>query len=228
MAIRFKRTHLFGICKATTLVVAFMLFTNFIQPGVNDPLAVNLLKETTASYKKNKTYSIEFSRINTSVQGKELGREKGKITVDGNKYRLEMTDQKVICDGKTMWAYLEESKEVNVYDYDEADDELAPNKVFDFYKEGCKLLYLGDVKSGKKILSTIDVEAIERKSNINKYRFVIDKKAKKLVRWILFEKGSNTQIAFVINKYSPNPSIKPSIFTFNKADFPGAKLVDLR
>eukprot|EP01031_Cornospumella_fuschlensis_P049255 gene49255-60296_t len=49
-----------------------------------------------------------------------------------------MADQQVICDGKTVWAYLKESNEVNVYDYDETEDELSPNKVFDFYKEGCK------------------------------------------------------------------------------------------
>ena len=224
----FQRNTLISIFKATTFVVAFVLFTNFAQPGVNDPLAVKLLQETTATYKKNQSYTIEFTRINTSVQGKELSKEKGKITVDGNKYRLEMADQKVICDGKTMWAYLAESKEVNVYDYDEAEDELAPNKVFDFYKEGCKVLYLGDVKNGKKVLASIDVEGTNRKSNINKYRFVIDKKAKKLVRWVLFEKGTNTQIAFVLNKYTPNPAINAGVFNYNKADFPGAKLVDLR
>jgi outer membrane lipoprotein-sorting protein len=217
-----------SILKATTLVVAFVLFTGFQQPVVNDPLAVSLLKETTASYKKNKSYCIEFTRINTSVQGKEIGREKGKIWVDGSKYRLEMENQQVICDGKTMWAYLQESKEVNVYDYDETEDELAPNKVFDFYKEGCKVLYLGDVKSGKKVLASIDVETTNRKSNITKYRFVIDKKAKKLTRWILFEKGTNTQIAFVLNKYTPNPVIKEGMFIYKKTDFPGAKLIDLR
>jgi outer membrane lipoprotein-sorting protein len=217
-----------SILKAATIVVAFVLFASFIQPVVNDPLAVNLLKETTAGYKKNKTYTIEFTRINTNVQGMEQGREKGKITVDGNKYRLEMADQQVICDGKTMWAYLKESNEVNVYDYDEAEDELAPNKVFDFYKEGCKVLYLGDVKSGKKTLASIDVESTNRKANIIKYRFIIDKKAKKLTRWILFEKGINTQIAFVLNKYTPNPVIKEGMFTYKKTDFPGAKLIDLR
>jgi hypothetical protein len=67
-----------------------------------------------------------------------------------------------------------------------------------------------------------------RKSNITKYRFVIDKKAKKLTRWILFEKGTNTQIAFVLNKYTPNPVIKEGMFAYDKSDFPGAKLIDLR
>jgi len=207
---------------------AFLVLTAFQKEVPNDPLAVELIKKTTASYKKNKVYKIQFTRTNTSVAGKVLGKEKGEITVSGAQYRLVMPDQQVICDGKTMWAYNKDSKEVNVYDYDEADDDLAPNKVFDFYKEGCKVAYLGDVKSGKQVLSSIDINSNDRKSNITKYRLVIEKKTNTLKRWILFEKGSNTQIAFTLDKYLTNPVIKDGYFSYSKTDFPNAKLIDLR
>jgi hypothetical protein len=48
------------------------------------------------------------------------------------------------------------------------------------------------------------------------------------MKWILFERGSNDREVFEVKKFAALTKVEAGQFTWNKAEFPGFKAVDLR
>jgi hypothetical protein len=48
------------------------------------------------------------------------------------------------------------------------------------------------------------------------------------MKWIVFERGSNDREVFEIEEFKVLQNVNNSDFTFNKKQFPGFKVVDLR
>ena len=44
-----------------------------------------------------------------------------------------MEDEVIICDNKSVWRYLKELNEVQISDYEPADDEITPTNIFNIY-----------------------------------------------------------------------------------------------
>jgi outer membrane lipoprotein-sorting protein len=75
-------------------------------------------------------------------------------------------------------------------------------------------------------VNIIDLTPIEGKSYY-KVRLVIDKEKDQLHEITIFDKNGSTY-SYVINSFTPNINLSESIFTFNKSDFPGVDVIDMR
>ena len=87
---------------------------------------------------------------------------------------------------------------------------------------------MGEVKSGNRILQTIDLEPENINKEISKIRLFVDKKTLEIWKWIIFERGSNEREEFIVDKFVRLKSRPGKEIQFNKAEFPGFKTVDLR
>ncbi len=47
---------------------------------------------------------------------------KGDVTLEGAKFKINIKDQQVICDGKNTWTYIPDDKEVQVNYFEDNDD----------------------------------------------------------------------------------------------------------
>src|ERR1700722_17576088 len=97
------------------LLVSFLSFKSYAQ-DINK--AKEILNKVSAQYKKFSTLKVDFKYIN-EVQGDKKFREeeKGTLYLKKTKFELEMTDQVVISDGKTLWTYIKDAKEVQINNY---------------------------------------------------------------------------------------------------------------
>lgn len=210
----------------TTFALAF-----FIAFGQNDPKAKKILDEVSA---KTKTYTSIVAEFSVKVENKKTGTndtQQGKISIKGNKYKLEISNQTVISDGKTSWTVLKDANEVqvNAVDAKQKDGAITPDNIFTIYETGFKYEFAKEEvqKSGAVIqyvkLFPLDV----KKRNFHTALLSIDKKKKQITSLKILGKDGN-DITYTIKTFVPNSEIADAAFTFNPKAYPGYEVIDLR
>ncbi len=209
-----------------TLVLCFLSISGF--QGRQDPMAEEILNAVGKKHKKMPGFIATFSHDSETNSGKVVGNVKGEIKVTGSKYVLTSGQTTLICDGKTVWSADRKIKEVNISDYEPEPDDITPERIYTFYQKGFKYIFMGEVKVKGKIWQTIDLEPENIKKEVVKIRLFIDKSSRNIMKWIVFERGSNDREVFEIEEFKVLQTVNNSDFTFNKKQFPGFKVVDLR
>ena len=74
--------------------------------------AEKLIERISKRYKAFKTIKADFVYTIENKQQKSIEKQKGNILVKGNKFRLDIANQLIICDNKTIWTYSREVNEV--------------------------------------------------------------------------------------------------------------------
>lgn len=67
------------------------------------------------------------------------------VKANANKYKVAMTNQDLISDGKVQWTYLKNDQEVQISNVDSG-DAINPAKIFTIYEKGFKYAILVKVK----------------------------------------------------------------------------------
>lgn len=135
--------------------------------------------------------------------------------------------QEIISDGKSQWTYVRKDKEVELNNVDHSEDNLNPAKIFTIYEHGYKYIYNGEEKVDGKICQIIDLTPEDAKKQFFKVRLTIDKAKKQIYSALIFDKNGS-KCNYVIRTFTPNPKLPETLFMFDKKDYPGVEVVDLR
>ena len=211
-----------------SLLTCLLSFGQLEAQYRQDPNAEKILSEVSEAYKKIPGFRAEFRRESQNNQGNTQSSSKGVITVCGSRYRLKTGSTTLICDGKTVWTADSRIKEISIADYTPEADDITPERIYTFYRKGYKYLFAGEVKAGKSIWQSIDLEPENLEKEISKIRLFVDKKTREIKKWILYERGSNDREEFVVDKFQVISKGADLQIQFKKSEFPGYKLVDLR
>lgn len=213
------------------IVVAFLTFSIF-SLGVfaqTDPKAKAILAEVSKKYRSYDVVKTDFTFTLNNQQAKVKETQQGTLYVkaNANKYKVAMTNQELISDGKVQWTYLKNDKEVQVSNVDPSGEALNPAKIFTIYEKGFKYVYTGERKSGAKTYQMIDLSPTDIKKPIFKVRLSIDKATKQIADVVIFEKNGNTY-TYNVKTFSPNVKVPETTFAFDAKKYPGVEVVDLR
>lgn len=194
-----------------------------------DAKAKAILAEVSKKFKayNNVKTDFTFTLDNTKANVKETQQGTLYVKANSNKYKVAMTNQELISDGKSQWTYLKKDKEVQVSTVDNSGDGINPAKIFTLYETGFKYIYTGDEKVGAKTYQMIDLSPIDTKKSIFKVRLSIDKAAKQIAKAMLFDKNGN-KYTYTVKTFTPNVNMPESTFTFDAKKYPGVEVVDLR
>ena len=211
-----------------------LLLSLLILSGVNtgiyaqtDAKAKAILAEVSKKYKSYNGVKSEFTFILESPQNKAKETQQGTLFTKGNKYKVVMTDQDMISDGKTQWTYLKKDKEVQVSAVDNNAEAMNPAKLFTLYETGFKYLYTGDQKTGAKVYQMIDLSPNDTNKSYFKIRLGIDKVAKQIATMLIFDKNGN-KYTYLVKTFTPNAQLPEATFSFDAKKYPGVEVVDLR
>ena len=219
------------ICRNLFSIAFFLLFLSGSTGKAQsrqDPMAEKILNELGKRYKKLPGFKAEFIRESQNNQGETQGQSRGNILVSGSRYRLKTGTTTLFCDGKTVWTADSKVKEISIADYSPEPDDITPERVYTFYQKGFKYLFVGEVKVGNSVWQTIDLEPENIQKEISKIRLFIDRKSLEIKKWIVFERGSNDREEFIVQKFTRLQNKPGKEIQFDKNEFPGYRLVDLR
>lgn len=204
-------------------------FFNAVAHAQTDPKAKAILAEVSKKYRSYDVVKTDFTFTLDNKQAKVKETQQGTLYVkaNANKYKVAMTNQELISDGKVQWTYLKQDKEVQVSNVDPSGEALNPAKIFTIYEKGFKYIYTGEQKVGSKVYQMIDLSPTDIKKNVFKVRLSIDKAAKQIANIVIFEKNGNTY-TYNVKTFSPNVKVPETTFAFDAKKYPGVEVVDLR
>lgn len=192
-----------------------------------DPKAGKILDQMSAKYQAMKAYKASFTQTLENDAAKVKENMSGDITVSGQKFRLKMSGQEVINDGKTMYTYMKAENEVNISDYESDEQEISPAQIYSLYKKGYKYSYVQEAKEGGEVVDIIELAPEDRSNPVFKVRMKVSKVDKSVRSWQMFKKNGN-RYTVKINKFTPNVPVDATTFAFDKAKYKGVKVIDLR
>ncbi|MCX6251160.1 MAG: outer membrane lipoprotein carrier protein LolA [Bacteroidetes bacterium] len=208
------------------LIIPFLLsvLTGFSQ--TRDQKAVSLLDEVSAKTKAYKSIKAEFSYTMENKQAKINEVKTGSLLIQGDKYRLSVAGQIVICDGKTIWTYIQESNEVQINNLNEKDEALTPSKLLTSYNENYKPKIIRDKNQTDPNIETVELTPKASKT-ITKAIVAIDKTRLQVKSFMLFDKNSNV-FTYKVTKFSTDVPVTNADFSFNPKQYPGVEVIDMR
>ena len=191
----------------------------------SDPEATAILDAVNKKYDDMESMQLEFK---LTIKGETESTQAGKMTLKGEQYRLELPDQDVVCNGKTVWFHLKDNEEVQINNPDpDGEDFLSPTKMLSIYEDDMVGQKLDDTKVDGRVVHQIEVKPRESHEEITKLRITIDKKTKELVKIVVFTRYADRYI-FEFENLVENPKLAETLFNFDIAKFPGIHVEDLR
>lgn len=196
--------------------------------GQNTKNAKEILDKVSQKTKSFSSINLTYSLVHTTPDGNN-DKANGNLLLKGNKYQLSILDNILYCDGKTLWTYMVEEKEVVVSAVDNDDsDMMNPAKVLTMYEKGFKYKFIQERFESNRASYIIDLfpEDIEN-SEYSKVRLSIDKDKSQLWKAEYFAKDGN-KYTIILNTFKTNEQIPETSFSFDKAKHPGVKVIDER
>lgn len=196
--------------------------------GLNAQNAKDILDKANLAYNKAGGITASFTVNTEDVKGKTVYSQDGKAYLKGNKFKIDVPDGITWFDGKTQWVYAKGSDEVNVSN--PTGEELAgvsPSVLLSLYKAGFKLNYKGEKKEKAKTVYIVELIPLGKKTEFSKMIVTIDKATNIFTSVSTYGKdGVDNHL--IINKIQTGVNLADNIFIFNKKEYPGVEVIDLR
>mgnify|MGYP001749386909 FL=1 len=189
-------------------------------------LSVNAFSQSSADAKKvlDKAAAVVGRRggaaANFSITGGEVGRTSGSIIIKGNKFKAITPETTIWFDGKTQWAYMKSTNEVNVSTPSEAKRlSMNPYAFITMYKNG----YHMSMKATAAAY-IVHLQAIHPARSMQEFYVTISKTFyPQQIKMLQGKKWVTINISSFRAASHPN-----SYFRFRHSDAPSAEVVDLR
>jgi outer membrane lipoprotein carrier protein len=206
-----------------TLLVLVSFTKSIAQNATTKAKATAILDAVSKKYAAIPGFNASFTY---GADGAKAGM-KGDVTVKNKKFRLKLAGQEIYNNGATVSTYIKETNEVNISTFDPAEEGINPAKIYTIYKKGYNYNFVGETKEGAATYE--NVELIPQKANgqVKKLLLVINKVDKSVKSWKITGKDNKVQ-TFRIDKFTPNKTLTDAYFTFDKKNYPGVEVIDLR
>lgn len=192
-----------------------------------DAQAAEILQKITTKTLAYSSLNLEFSYQMENPEANINEVTNGKVLVSGDKYKLEIAGQKVLCDGKTIWTIIPDAEEVQVNNVSDGDNAFSPTKMLTTYSEKYKSKLIPRVNE----LNGVNVHALEltpnEKKNFDKVHLFVNKDKMQLYAVSVFDQ-SGSVYTYTITKFTTDVQVKNSDFIFSADEYPGYEVIDMR
>lgn len=194
------------------------------KPSSKDPKKI--LQAVSHKINKLKSLKANFALHLMSANGKTNQSKKGSFLMKGEKYRVTLADQEIICDNKTVWTVLKSVNEVHVSQYNPSEQTISPAKLFtDFYEKEYTYHYAGNRQVNGKSCDIIELKPL-KDGQFSRVELAVDP-SHMIVGGNVYEKNGN-HYRYEISDFIPDASISDDMFVFDPRKNPGMEVIDLR
>jgi outer membrane lipoprotein-sorting protein len=221
--------------KQTATYLASLLlfsFVSFAQQPVaeQDPKAKAILDDVSKTTKAYKTITAEYELVVVNKDKKQVDKQEGKIEVKGNKFKLEIPGNTIVCDGKTVWTYNKDAQEVTIKSFEpDAEEGLNPTNIFTMYEKGFKYKYDKEEKINNVTYHVINLYPTIKpeKKKYHQVKLFIDKAKKQVheIKMLMKDQGTQT---YTVKSMKPNENLTDAVFVFDTKNFKQDQIIDER
>ncbi len=209
------------------LFAGSVLFTNAQD---QDPKAKAVLDDVSKTTKAYRTIQADvvFSMFDKDKKAIEKP-QTWNVQVKGEKFRLEIPGTTIVCDGKTLWNYNKDAKEVTIKSFNAESEEQNPSKIFTMYETGYKYKYDKEQKVGAVLCHAIDLYPAVKpeKKKFHTVKIFINKAKKQIVQLRMMMKDGGTQ-EYIIKTMKPNVEMADNLFVFDTKGMKADQINDER
>lgn len=189
--------------------------------------AEKLLDRICHRYNKFKTIKADFIYSIESKAEKINEKQKGNIIVKGNKFRLDVANQLIICDNKNIWTYSREVNEVQVRHYNPKEGAIRLDDIFTMYNKGFLIKVSNTYKESKNEMMEYELTPKDKKKNFYKIKLIVDRTNQTITRSQVFDKNGTTH-TYTISNQVPDIKFEDKMFEFDAKKYPDVEVIDLR
>lgn len=210
----------------TSLFIASALF---VAAQDQDPKAKAILDEVSKTTKSYKTISADYSFAIFNKDKKQLEKWLGKVAIKGQKFRLEIPGNTIVCDGTTLWNFNKDAKEVTIKTFDAENEEQNPSKIFTLYETGFKYKFDKEEKVGQILCQVIDLYPAVKpeKKKFHTMKIYVDKVKKQVVQMKRLMKDGGMEL-YEIKSLKPNTALADNLFVFDTKGMKADQINDER
>ncbi len=197
----------------------------------SDPAARKLVESIRKKYDAYETLSADF-RLAIALPNQPVETQKGSVSRQGDLVRFRLGNQEGIITADAAYIVLHDSKEVQINDLPDPGEMtgvLTPQTLFSFYEGDNYVLSIqGDDYVEGRHLTNIELKPVDRNnSDFTKLRLLVDRKTEEITSVKAMTRDGSSY-TFFLDKTNGNPKLASTTFTFDKKDFPGYHVEDLR
>ena len=200
-------------------IVMIALFSVFAMNAQESAKAKKLLSEVSSKVKAydNMVIDFKYSLENTSENVSQETR--GDVSIDGNKYLLNLMGTTQLFDGKKIYTIIPEDQEINISNYvEEEDNNITPSKMFSFYEEGYTYKWdiTQDIK-GRKI-QYVKLTPMDSNADVKNILLGIDSQTKHIYNLIQTQ-DNGTKITITVKSFKTHQPLAKNLFSFNEGRY---------
>jgi outer membrane lipoprotein-sorting protein len=181
------------------------------------------LSEKTMAYESIKIqFAYQLDNEDAGVHNEMLG----TLITSGEKYRLSLGGQLIICDGTSVWTFIEEAEEVQISNVEDSEGSVSPADLLGNYSEQYKAKYKDEkVINGRKM----DIlELVPYNKEVEQEIFMAIDKVKNEPYYIKIVDEQDVEITFQVNEFLTNISLPEGSFKFDFEAYPDIDVNDMR
>ena len=207
----------FSKIKYITLLVVAVLSTSSLF--AQDAKAKKLQDEVSAKVKSYDNMFIDF-KYGLSNEAAGINQEtRGDVTLDGDKYKLNLMGTMQMYDGKKLYTIVPEDEEITISTQNPGDDDaITPSKMLTFFNEG--YTYKWDIEqnvSGRKI-QYVKLVPMDSNSELKSALLGIDAQTKHIYRLIMTQ-NNGSKITITVNTFKTDQPLPGNLFTFDASKY---------
>lgn len=212
-------------------ISAIMLFLPLTLFAQKQEKAGEILEELSADHRENKTVQASFkSQMINEKDGVNMEKQ-GELKLKGDKFVLDLGEQKVFSNGKTRWIFLEKDNEVQIKNANEDGEEgrvIHPTDLFTIWEKGYKYEYAKRVREDGRAYHVIKLYPKDPGDKaFHTIQLKVDKKKDQIHEVHVYGKRG-TDYVYTVNELKAGKPMKKGTFTFDPSEHPGIEKVDLR
>jgi len=199
------------------ITISSLLFLTVVIAQAQEATA--LLNEVSNKVKSYDNITINFKYTLTNTKENIKQDTRGDITMQGEKYLLNMMGITRIFNGVTIYTINPEDEEVTISDYNEQEDgNISASKLLTFYEDGYsnKMDVVQTVK-GRKI-QYVKLIPIDSNAEIKDILLGIDMQTKHIYKLIQTD-SYGTQYTITVTSFKANQVISEILFNFDEDKF---------
>jgi outer membrane lipoprotein-sorting protein len=194
----------------------------------NQNAARALLDKAYAAFESSGGIRLSFKSVITGKDGAFHAQQSGEASIKGDKFKLETEAMDIWFDGKTQWILMKDVNEVNISAPTASEiAAISPLALLGSYKNGFSLKTPASKTINGRSTHLIDMIPVTRSKDFKSITAAIDKESGNIVQITLFMTDGMKNVVD-ISGYNTNHQFDDAMFGFDKNDYPGVEIIDLR